>query len=72
MLQGTKETTLKGVNTFKIHGETYYDILYELEGSERGTARISTEVIYSDPKVGDRVMLHFLMGMLTRVEKLAA
>lgn len=69
MLQGTQETMLKGVATSQIHGETYYDILYGLGGGERGTARVSREVIYPDPQAGDRVMLHFLMGMVTRVEK---
>ncbi|MEE8282056.1 MAG: hypothetical protein V3R47_00880 [candidate division NC10 bacterium] len=69
MLQGQQQATLRGVKAFEIHGQTYYDILYELEGGERGTGRVAPEVIYPDPKVGDRVMLHFLMGMVTQVER---
>lgn len=71
MLQGRQEAVLKGVRTFEIHGQTYYDIQYEMVGGERGTARLPREVIYPDPKAGDEVVLHFLMSMVTQVEKVA-
>lgn len=69
MIQGPHTALLEGVSAFDIHGQVYYDILYALEGGERGRARVGPEVIYADPKAGDRVVLHFLMGMVTRVEK---
>ncbi len=69
MIQGPQKAILGGVSTFEIHGQKYYDILYELEGRELGKARLGPEVIYADPKVGDRVMLHFVMGMVIKVEK---
>jgi hypothetical protein len=69
MLQGPQKAILGGASTFEIHGQKYYDILYELEGGERGKARLGPEVIYADPKSGDRVVLHFVMGMVTKVEK---
>lgn len=69
MLQGPQKGILGGVSAFEIHGQKYYDILYELEGGELGKARVGPEVIYSDPRVGDRVVLHFVMGMVIKVEK---
>ena len=69
MLQGQQQATLRGVKAFEIHGQTYYDILYELEGGERGTGRVAPEVIYAHPRAGDQVVLHFVMGMVTQVER---
>ncbi len=75
MLQGRQEAILKGLRMFEIHGQPYYDILFQLtgeQGEEGRSARVSAEAIYPDPKVGDRVMLHFLMNMVTQVERMAA
>ena len=56
---------------FSIHGANFVELTLRLEedGSIRRT-RVSDNLVYADPKPGDRVRVEFLMGNVARVEKL--
>lgn len=72
MLQGVHRAVLHRIQPIDIHGQILYDIYYQLDGAPPDQvqgARLGAEVIYGDPRPGDRVLLHCVMNMVTRVEK---
>lgn len=56
-----------------IHGSRFWDITYSLDSapqqSQRG--RIGKESAYDNPTPGDKIALHQLLGVLTKIEKIA-
>lgn len=70
---GKQRGTLMNVQQVDIHGTQFWDITYSLENSpqqmQRG--RIGTESAYDNPTPGDRVALHQLLGVLTKIEKIS-
>lgn len=71
---GTQPGTLRAVQLVDIHGSRFWDLAYELESApgQVRQGRVGTESVYDAPQPGDRVLLHLLMGVLTKVEKEAA
>ena len=70
MLKGTREAVLRKMQPISIHGQLSYDLHYhfadELDGQVR-VARVGPEAISSGVQVGDRVLLDFLVGVVTAV-----
>jgi len=70
ILSGKKAATLDRVQLIDIHGTRYYDVAYTHAGEERVlTARLGPEAIYTAPQQGDRVLVRYMMGVATGVER---
>lgn len=69
---GKQKGTLLNVQQVDIHGARFWDISYSIESApqqmQRG--RIGTESAYDNPAPGDKVTLHQVLGVLTKIEKL--
>lgn len=54
-----------------IHGSKFYDLSYALAATpgQAHATRIGRESVYADPRPGDAVTLHLVMGVATRVDK---
>lgn len=69
---GKQNGTLLDVRQVDIHDSRFWDIAYSLENApaqmQRG--RIGTESAYSNPTPGDKVILHQVLGVLTKIEKI--
>ena len=67
---GKQPGTLLSVQLVDIHGSHFYDLAWILDSSQqRGTGRIGVESVYAEPQTGDKVLLHLVLGQVTRVEK---
>jgi hypothetical protein len=69
---GKQKGTLINVQQIDIHGSRFWDVSYALDNApqqaQRG--RIGTESAYDNPAPGDKVVLHQLLGVLTKIEKI--
>jgi hypothetical protein len=71
LLPATRSATVKQVVLYSVHGQPHYQILYAPVGDEDRTfaARLGNESVYEGIAAGDQVMLHILMNLVTRIEK---
>jgi hypothetical protein len=70
-LQQTLEIILTAVEPVTIHGSPYYEISYQIPGSETPRQiRINPEAFYPNPKPGDRVSVNVLMGNIMGAQRL--
>ncbi len=76
---GTWSVEVRGVQPYTIHGDLYYD-LYVLRTDEPvppGAAashfalRVPQHAAESEPQIGDRLVVTFLMGQVTGVKKMS-
>jgi hypothetical protein len=72
IMLGKQNGTLLDVHQIDIHGARFWDITYSLESAPQQAlhGRIGTESAYSNPAPGDKVALHQVLGVLTKVEKI--
>jgi hypothetical protein len=68
---GRQPGHIVGITAVDIHGALFYDITFALESAPQlaRTSRIGTESVYENPREGDAVVLHVVMGQLTKVEQ---
>ncbi len=68
---GRQPGTLLDVRLVDIHGAQFFDLSFVLDAApeQPRTSRIGRESVYPDPQPGDAVMLHLVLGQITRVEK---
>ena len=68
---GRQPGKLLDLRVVDIHGAQFYDLLFALDSSpdKAQTSRIGQESVYENPQPGDLVVLHLVMGVVTRVEK---
>jgi hypothetical protein len=70
MLFGPQTGTLVAVQPLEIHGTPMIDVAFRLDGeSQPRTARLGLESLYTAPQPGDRVVVHLLMNVATRIER---
>lgn len=72
MLKGTRQGIVNRVRPVSIHGQTSLDVFWvdpEDPESEIRHARVGTEAAPRNLEAGDRVTLHFLMGMVSQITK---
>ena len=70
MLFGPKLGTIISVQPVDIHGTRMLDIIYKLDGeTDARSARMGVESLYGEPQPGDRVRVHLLMNVVTRIER---
>ncbi len=75
MLKGTRDALVKKVQPVSIHGQLSLDVYFvdpdEPDG-QVSLARVGPEATPRNLEAGDRVTLHYLLGVVTRIEKSAA
>ncbi len=72
MLFSRKEAVLEQLRAIEIHGARFYDLLLswaDAPGAPPEAARIGGEMIYADPREGDRVVVERIANVVARVEK---
>jgi len=72
LFQSETETVLKLVRPLQIHGAGFVEIGFSLPSDPPESlrrAKISDNLIYRDPRPGDRVKISILLGNVTRIRK---
>jgi hypothetical protein len=72
MLKGTRSAIVKRIQPVSIHGQISLDVFWidpEDPEEEVRHARVGSEAVPRGMEVGDRVTMHYLMGMVTTITK---
>ena len=72
MLKGSREGIVHRIQPVSIHGQISLDVFWldpEDPEQEIRHARVGGESVPRGMDVGDRVTLHYLMGMVTQITK---
>jgi hypothetical protein len=71
MLKGSREAIVRKVQPVSIHGQITLDVYYvEPDAPEQvRIARVGKEAIPRSLEPGDRVQIHFLLGVATQITK---
>lgn len=67
---GNQKGTLLAVQQIDIHGSRFWDVSYALLNTpdQARQGRIGLESVYDNPRIGDKVILHQVLGVLTKIE----
>ena len=72
MLKGTRQGIVNRIQPISIHGQMSFDVFWvdpeDPEGEIRH-ARVGAEAVPRHLEPGDRVIMHYLMGMVTEITK---
>lgn len=62
--------TIVDLRPFELHGTPYWAVLYRLEGDGDRTreARLSADMVYTNPHPGDRVLITTILGVVDRID----
>jgi hypothetical protein len=72
MLKGSKPAIVHKVQPVSIHGQVSFDVYYTEPDDSQGQVRIARVGKESMPRsleAGDRVDLHYLVGVVTHITK---
>ncbi len=72
MLKGTRTAVVKKIQPISIHGQISLDVYHFDPDDTQGqvsVARIGPEAVPRDLEAGDRVDLHYLLGMVTSITR---
>jgi hypothetical protein len=72
MLKGSRTDVVQRIQPISIHGQISLDVFWvdpEDPEEEIRHARVGNESVPRDLSPGDRVTLHYLMGMVTHIER---
>ena len=72
MLKGSREAILHKLRPISIHGQLSYDLHYRFvdePDSQLRVARVGPEALAPGLQEGDRVLLDFLVGVVTAARK---
>jgi hypothetical protein len=72
VLKGTKPVIVKKIQPVAIHGQISLDVYYVAADDPEGQtslARVGEESVPRDLEAGDRVLLHYLLGVVTHVSR---
>jgi hypothetical protein len=72
MLKGTRPAIVHRIQPISIHGQISLDVFWmdpEDPEQEIRHARVGNESVPRGLDVGDKVTLHYLMGMVTQITK---
>ena len=72
MLKGTRTGVVHKIQRISIHGQLSLDVFWtdpDDPEQELRHARVGNEAVPRDLSIGDRVTLHYLMGMVTQITK---
>lgn len=72
MLKGTRQGIVSRIQPVSLHGQISLDVFWsdpeDPEGEIRH-ARVGEESVPRDLAAGDRVTMHYLLGMVTKITK---
>lgn len=70
MLKDVREAVIRSVGRVAIHDQPYLQVLYSPMDNQDATyqTRIGVESAYPDLSEGDRVRIHTVMNVVTRIE----
>ena len=72
MLQGSRDGLLRKVQPISIHGQISWDVYYTDADDPEGpvaTARVGPESMDRGLAPGDRIRLHYVLGVVTDVTR---
>ena len=72
MLKGSKPAVVQKIQPVSIHGQVSYDVYYFEPDDSQGQVRIARVGKESMPRAleaGDKVELHYVVGVVTHVTK---
>lgn len=72
MLKGTRAAIVHRIQPISIHGQVSLDVFWmdpDDPEQELRHARVGDESVPRDLAAGDRVTLHYLMGVVTKITK---
>jgi hypothetical protein len=72
MLKGSKAAVVQKVQPVSIHGQVSYDVYYFEPDDSQGqvrVARVGRESMPLSLEAGDRVELHYVVGVVTHITK---
>ena len=72
MLKGTRQAVIHRIQPISIHGQVSLDVFWmdpEDPEQELRHARVGDEAAPRSMSPGDKVTLHYLMGMVTKITK---
>jgi len=72
MLKGTRQGVVKRVQPISVHGQVSLDVFWvdpEDPEEELRHARVGDEAVPRDMEPGDKVTMHYVMGMVTQITK---
>ena len=72
MLKGTRNAVIQRIQPISIHGQVSLDVFWmdpDDPEQELRHARIGDESVPRGMTAGDKVTLHYLMGVVTKIEK---
>ena len=72
MLKGTRQGVVKRVQPISVHGQVSLDVFWvdpEDPEEELRHARVGDEAAPRNMEPGDKVTMHYLMGMVTHITK---
>jgi hypothetical protein len=72
MLKGTRQAVIHRIQPISIHGQVSLDVFWmdpEDPEPEVRHARVGDEAVPKSMSPGDKVTLHYLMGMVTKITK---
>jgi len=72
MLKGTRTAVIQRMQPISIHGQISLDVFWmdpDDPEQELRHARIGDEAVPRDLAVGDKVTLHYLMGVVIKIER---
>jgi hypothetical protein len=72
VLKGTRNAIIERIQPISIHGQVSLDVFWtdpDDPEPELRHARVGDEAVPKDLSSGDKVTLHYLMGMVTKITK---
>ena len=72
MLKGTRTAVVKRLQPVSVHGQVSIDVFWvdpDDPEEELRHARVGDESVPRDMEIGDKVTLHYLMGVVTQITK---
>ncbi|MCK9486306.1 MAG: hypothetical protein M0R73_06330 [Dehalococcoidia bacterium] len=67
------KATILGVQPYELHGTLYYRVIFTPEGQDQPReARLSHDMVYPDPKAGDVIEVHAILGVVDGIAKVEA
>ena len=72
MLKGTRTAVIQRIQPISIHGQVSLDIFWmdpDDPEQELRHARIGDESVPRDMAAGDRVKMHYVMGVVTKITR---
>lgn len=66
-----RDAVIHRVNSYLLHGEQYYEILYSYtnEPDTPRQSRIAHTNIYPNPQEGDHVLIEAVLNVITEIKK---